>query len=427
MTAGGGRVTRGKGSENCREKESLREWHRDGLTRLGAPGSDGTKGKQKVRPGRRAPSPARVTRGGLRLSPRALPAAASSASERWGGGAGLAPASPSAACLRARARRATGACTPGGPPPLPGPALPPSHPPTLPRPARPALASQSSGSLPPRARSGRRCAPRPPAALPEPAAAGGGGGGAAGARRGGGGGGKMADFLPSRSVLSVCFPGCVLTNGEAEQQRKSKEIDKCLSREKTYVKRLVKILLLGAGESGKSTFLKQMRIIHGQDFDQRAREEFRPTIYSNVIKGAGARRGSGTRGPLGSRAGHRPHPPVPSLRTLDRTRSDGRARERASERVGAPRAPSRAPLCPGPSDPGRPAVPPCYPSEGHGRPRTPRLASPPPRGKCGEQGDSGQQGDWCPPSTPDKPTPSAAPGPTLSTPPSSPRHGWVGG
>lgn len=121
--------------------------------------------------------------------------------------------------------------------------------------------------------------------------------GAGGARRsGGGGGGKMADFLPSRSVLSVCFPGCVLTSGEAEQQRKSKEIDKCLSREKTYVKRLVKILLLGAGESGKSTFLKQMRIIHGQDFDQRAREEFRPTIYSNVIKGAGRGSEPGDRG-----------------------------------------------------------------------------------------------------------------------------------
>uniref|UniRef100_A0A8D0EYJ6 G protein subunit alpha 13 n=1 Tax=Strix occidentalis caurina TaxID=311401 RepID=A0A8D0EYJ6_STROC len=70
----------------------------------------------------------------------------------------------------------------------------------------------------------------------------------------------------------------------AEQQRKSKEIDKCLNREKTYVKRLVKILLLGAGESGKSTFLKQMRIIHGQDWDRAAREEFRATIYSNVIK-----------------------------------------------------------------------------------------------------------------------------------------------
>uniref|UniRef100_A0A674HJF0 G protein subunit alpha 13 n=1 Tax=Taeniopygia guttata TaxID=59729 RepID=A0A674HJF0_TAEGU len=94
----------------------------------------------------------------------------------------------------------------------------------------------------------------------------------------------MADFLPSRSALAGCFPGCLLTSGEAEQQRKSKEIDKCLNREKTYVKRLVKILLLGAGESGKSTFLKQMRIIHGQDWDRAAREEFRATIYSNVIK-----------------------------------------------------------------------------------------------------------------------------------------------
>uniref|UniRef100_A0A3B4F202 Guanine nucleotide-binding protein subunit alpha-13-like n=2 Tax=Haplochromini TaxID=319058 RepID=A0A3B4F202_9CICH len=95
----------------------------------------------------------------------------------------------------------------------------------------------------------------------------------------------MADFLPSRSVLSAFFPNCLLTRGEAEQLRKSKEIDKCIHRDKTYVKRLVKILLLGAGESGKSTFLKQMRIIHGQDFDQKAKEEFRATIFSNVIKG----------------------------------------------------------------------------------------------------------------------------------------------
>ncbi|XP_074519133.1 guanine nucleotide-binding protein subunit alpha-13-like [Halichoeres trimaculatus] len=95
----------------------------------------------------------------------------------------------------------------------------------------------------------------------------------------------MADFLPTRSVLKVCLPVCLLNSGEVEQLRKSKEIDRCLSREKTYVKRLVKILLLGAGESGKSTFLKQMRIIHGQDFDQHAREDFRATIYSNVIKG----------------------------------------------------------------------------------------------------------------------------------------------
>ncbi|XP_005812371.1 guanine nucleotide-binding protein subunit alpha-13-like [Xiphophorus maculatus] len=95
----------------------------------------------------------------------------------------------------------------------------------------------------------------------------------------------MADFLPSRSLLSLCFPSCFLTNEEAEQLRKSREINKRIHQDKTYVKRLVKILLLGAGESGKSTFLKQMRIIHGEDFDQKAKEEFRATIFSNVIKG----------------------------------------------------------------------------------------------------------------------------------------------
>lgn len=50
-------------------------------------------------------------------------------------------------------------------------------------------------------------------------------------------------------------------------------------------KKEVKILLLGAGESGKSTFLKQMRIIHGEDYSEEDRLEFRPLIYHNILKG----------------------------------------------------------------------------------------------------------------------------------------------
>ncbi|MCI4392205.1 hypothetical protein PGIGA_G00143350 [Pangasianodon gigas] len=70
-----------------------------------------------------------------------------------------------------------------------------------------------------------------------------------------------------------------------EAKRRSREIDAMLARERRSVRRLVKILLLGAGESGKSTFLKQMRIIHGQEFDQKALLDFRDTIFENVIKG----------------------------------------------------------------------------------------------------------------------------------------------
>lgn len=284
MTAGGRKET----SENERRERlrSLKGSVGDQVSGLHSAGNNPSarkwaqllEVKQKVGRLRRAPGPSGdhvTTRPRARELERDLPAR--------GSGRGV----------RARPREAAGACTCWSH--RPSRARPPSLLPGLPRPAL--RVSSLVPSLPRRARAAtalpafepwcRSCLP------PEEEVE-----GAGGARRGGGGGGgKMADFLPSRSVLSVCFPGCVLTSGEAEQQRKSKEIDKCLSREKTYVKRLVKILLLGAGESGKSTFLKQMRIIHGQDFDQRAREEFRPTIYSNVIKGARLGSEPGDRGP----------------------------------------------------------------------------------------------------------------------------------
>lgn len=42
---------------------------------------------------------------------------------------------------------------------------------------------------------------------------------------------------------------------------------------------------MGAGESGKSTFLKQMRIIHGVDFDEKKVKEYENVIYQNIVKG----------------------------------------------------------------------------------------------------------------------------------------------
>jgi len=45
----------------------------------------------------------------------------------------------------------------------------------------------------------------------------------------------------------------------------------------------VKLLLLGTGESGKSTFVKQLKIIHANGFSDKEREEFKSAIINNII------------------------------------------------------------------------------------------------------------------------------------------------
>ncbi len=91
----------------------------------------------------------------------------------------------------------------------------------------------------------------------------------------GGVSGKMADLLL----------GCCVSDEEKSQRHRSRTIDKQLAREKMHFRRTVKILLLGSGESGKSTFLKQMRIIHGKDFIDDELKEYKPIIFGNLVKG----------------------------------------------------------------------------------------------------------------------------------------------
>jgi len=88
-------------------------------------------------------------------------------------------------------------------------------------------------------------------------------------------------------VISLGCLSCLhqRTQEEIELDRRSRRIDKDLKREERLIRRQVKLLLLGAGESGKSTFLKQMRIIHNINYDVTAQLEFRKIIYQNIIKG----------------------------------------------------------------------------------------------------------------------------------------------
>ena len=61
------------------------------------------------------------------------------------------------------------------------------------------------------------------------------------------------------------------------------EIEKMIRKDRKNQARQVKILLLGAGESGKSTILKQMRIIYSEGFRMDERKEVRQVIFSNMI------------------------------------------------------------------------------------------------------------------------------------------------
>ncbi|XP_047988300.1 guanine nucleotide-binding protein subunit alpha homolog [Cydia fagiglandana] len=83
----------------------------------------------------------------------------------------------------------------------------------------------------------------------------------------------------------TCWLRLKLSPEEIEQRYRSKEIDRILEKDKQTLRRQVKLLLLGAGESGKSTFLKQMRIIHKVKFEPELVREYQHVIYQNIVKG----------------------------------------------------------------------------------------------------------------------------------------------
>jgi len=76
---------------------------------------------------------------------------------------------------------------------------------------------------------------------------------------------------------------CCLSEEAQEQKRINQEIEKQLRKDKKDSRRELKLLLLGTGESGKSTFIKQMRIIHGTGYSDEDRRTFTRLIYQNIF------------------------------------------------------------------------------------------------------------------------------------------------
>lgn len=103
---------------------------------------------------------------------------------------------------------------------------------------------------------------------------------------------------------------CMSTNNEeTEQKKRSQKIDKDLEEDSKRLRRECKILLLGepvhkdplescisfanfrftgSGESGKSTIVKQMKIIHLKGYSEEELFNYRPTVFKNLIECAKA-------------------------------------------------------------------------------------------------------------------------------------------
>lgn len=77
--------------------------------------------------------------------------------------------------------------------------------------------------------------------------------------------------------------GCRQSSEEKEAARRSRRIDRHLRSESQRQRREIKLLLLGTSNSGKSTIVKQMKIIHSGGFNLEACKEYKPLIIYNAI------------------------------------------------------------------------------------------------------------------------------------------------
>uniref|UniRef100_A0A8C2JQS8 Guanine nucleotide-binding protein G(i) subunit alpha-2 n=1 Tax=Cyprinus carpio TaxID=7962 RepID=A0A8C2JQS8_CYPCA len=78
--------------------------------------------------------------------------------------------------------------------------------------------------------------------------------------------------------------GCTVSAEDKAASERSKMIDKNLREDGEKAAREVKLLLLGAGESGKSTIVKQMKIIHEDGYSEDECKQYRAVVYSNTIQ-----------------------------------------------------------------------------------------------------------------------------------------------
>lgn len=84
--------------------------------------------------------------------------------------------------------------------------------------------------------------------------------------------------------MGQCLGGG-LTPEQIEENKRNKLLNQRMQQDQAYENGKVKLLLLGAGESGKSTLFKQMKILYGANkgFDEQEVTNMRPVVFNNII------------------------------------------------------------------------------------------------------------------------------------------------
>jgi guanine nucleotide-binding protein subunit alpha len=77
--------------------------------------------------------------------------------------------------------------------------------------------------------------------------------------------------------------GCVHSQETSDEER-SRHIEGDIKKARTQMASEIKLLLLGSGESGKSTLVKQMKLIHEGGYSEEERVSYKEIIFANTVQ-----------------------------------------------------------------------------------------------------------------------------------------------
>ena len=83
--------------------------------------------------------------------------------------------------------------------------------------------------------------------------------------------------------MGICASSRALTPEEANAKKSSKKLDDKMVKDKNQDNTVKKLLLLGAGESGKSTVFKQAIALYGKGYTETELRDFIPIIVNNIL------------------------------------------------------------------------------------------------------------------------------------------------